>query len=145
VDPAIAHRIARDSHRDDVDRFGEPMIEHVERVAAAVPEDARTLAFLHDLLEHTDTSADELISQGLTPIEFAALELVTRSSADSYESYVLRIAHARGSAGDLARVVKLADLDDRLAQPSAPGRVPPYGWARLHLSAGQERAEGRAA
>ena len=145
MDTAKARNIAHYSHLDRRDRFDEPVIEHVERVAAAVPEDARTVAFLHDVLEHTQTTLDDVLSQGVTPTEFAALELLTRSPEESFESHVLRIAHAPGAPGELARTVKLADLDDHLARSSLPSGAPPYGWARLHIVAAQERTVRRAA
>jgi hypothetical protein len=145
VDAATARNIAQYSHLDRRDRFGEPIVEHVERVAAAVPEDARVVAYLHDVLEHSDTSMEELIADGLTPVEYAAIELLTRSRSDAFELYVLRIAHASGRAGELARVVKLADLDDHLAHSAAPLDAPPYGWARLHILAALDRTTGQAA
>jgi hypothetical protein len=48
---------------------------------------------------------------------------------------VRRIAEAPGPAGRLARIVKLADLDDHLAHASIPPDAPPYAWARKHLLA----------
>jgi (p)ppGpp synthase/HD superfamily hydrolase len=50
VEPEIAHRIARQNHEGQRDSFGDPVINHLERVAAAVPADARATALLHDLL-----------------------------------------------------------------------------------------------
>src|SRR3954454_4777000 len=100
MDPRIARNIAHYSHGHDHDRFGEPMMEHVERVAGAVPDDAQAVAFLHDVLEQTSTSAAELIAQGLTPLEMSALKLLTRSDVESYELYVLRVAWAPGPEGD---------------------------------------------
>jgi hypothetical protein len=145
VDEATARNIAHYSHVGQGDRFGEPLIEHVERVAAAVPERARAVAYLHDVVEHTDTGFDEMISQGLTPLQFSALELLTRSPSESFELYVLRIAHAAGPAGEVARTVKLADLDDHLAHVGMPASAPPYDWARRHILVGQGRPNGRAA
>ena len=60
-------------------------------------------------------------------------------AGESYELYILRIAYARGDAGRLARVVKLADLDDHIAQPWVAGD-PPYPWARPHIDVGCARA-----
>src|SRR2546430_3981737 len=102
MDQRVARNIAHYSHTDDRDRFGEPLVEHVERVAAAVPDEARAVAFLHDVVEHTDTGFEEMISQGLTPAELAALDLLTRAPDESFEAYVLRIAHAPGPPGELA-------------------------------------------
>jgi hypothetical protein len=52
---------------------------------------------------------------------------------------VLRVAFACGEAGRLARIVKLADLDDHIVHAWVPGR-PPYEWARRHVAAAAARA-----
>jgi hypothetical protein len=142
MDPRVARNIAHYSHTDDRDRFGDPVIEHVERVAAAVPEEARAVAFLHDVLEQTSTSAAELSAQGLTGIEMAALKLLTRGDTESYEAYALRVAWALGPEGELARCVKMADLDDHLNHATMPAGTPPYGWARRHIRVAEERQRG---
>ncbi len=108
------------------------MIEHVTRVAASVPPDAEPTAWLHDLLEKSGLRMVDLAPRGLTADEREALELLTRRREECYEAHTLRIAHARGPAARVARMVKLADLDDHLAQRWAPGD-PPYGWARGHI------------
>jgi hypothetical protein len=135
----VARNIAHCSHLAARDRFDEPVIEHVERVAARVPPQARAVAFLHDVLEWTSTGVDELRAQGLTPLEQTALELLTRAPGESYELYALRIAWAGGEAGAIARTVKLADLDDHLAHTASPHGAPPYGWARRHIVVAEER------
>jgi hypothetical protein len=132
MDVAVARAIAHYSHVERRDRLGELVVEHVARVAAAVPAEARALAWLHDVLEHSPTSVAELRGQGLTVVELEALQLLTRMGDESYELYVLRVAFARCEAGRLARIVKLADLDDHIAHPWVPGR-PPYEWARRHV------------
>src|SRR4051794_13081399 len=60
MDPAAARDIAYASHGAQRTRSGECLVEHLERVAAAVPAHARAVAFLHDVLEHTDRSGAEL-------------------------------------------------------------------------------------
>ena len=67
MDEAIARDIARASHDGQRTRHGSPMTEHVERVAAAVADDARAVALLHDVLEKTGTHVDDLHRHGLTP------------------------------------------------------------------------------
>ena len=145
MDPRVARNIAHYSHGHDRDRFGEPIMDHVERVAAAVPDEARAVAFLHDVLEQTATSGAELMAQGLTAVEMRALKLLTRSDLESYELYVLRVAWARGPEGELARCVKMADLDDHLGHAPKPAAAPPYGWARRHIRVAQERQRTSAA
>src|SRR3954452_8338198 len=145
MDPRVARNIAHYSHRHDRDRFGELVMDHVERVGDTVPDEARAVAFLHDVLEQTGTSAAELIAQGLTPLEMSALKLLTRSDLESYELYVLRVAWATGPEGELARCVKMADLDDHLSHVRIPAGAPPYAWARRHIRVAQERQHSSAA
>lgn len=139
MEPALARNIAHYSHTGECDRFGDPLIEHIERVAAAVEERDRAVAFLHDVLEKSGTDVEELIAQGLTPLELAALDLLTREPGETYEMHTLRLAHAPGPAGQVARRVKLADLEDHLERAPAGSATPPYAWAKLHVLVSQER------
>jgi hypothetical protein len=110
---------------------GGSVIDHLRRVAAAVPQHARVTAWLHDALESTDLTIVELRARGISPVELGALALLTRAEHEDYRAYVQRIADAPGQRGALARVVKLADLDDHLAQPRhTSSSAPPYAWAR---------------
>jgi hypothetical protein len=79
----------------------------------------------------------------MTELEMEALDLLTRRDDEAFELHMLRIAHAPGPAGDVARAIKIADLDDHLAQSAQdPLRweLPPYAWARRHLAASTEGA-----
>ena len=67
-------------------RFGEPVIDHVERVAAAVPADARATALLHDLLERCPYRRPAAARQGPHSIELEALELLTHAAGEPYEA-----------------------------------------------------------
>lgn len=140
MEPAIAHRIASRHHAGQRNRFGDLVIDHVERVAAAVREDARATARLHDLFELCPTGRWRLRRKGLTRTEQEALELLTHGAGENYEAYIARIADAPGPAGRLARVVKLADLEDHLAHASIPPDAPPYAWARERLLAARDEA-----
>lgn len=126
-----ARAIAKTVHGGQQTSPGSTWFDHVQRVAAAVPKHARVAAWLHDVLERTDLTMDQLRARGLSAVELSALALLTRAEHDDYRAYVQRIAHAPGRHGALARVVKLADLDDHLAQPRcASPSTPPYAWAR---------------
>jgi hypothetical protein len=130
VDPRVARRIACINLRGQRTRFGDSVLEHLGRVTAAVPTEARAVAWLHDLFELVPFSWSHLWARGLTAAEASALALLTRGDAESYEAFVLRIVDAEGHAGQIARLVKLADLDDHLAHEHIPLDAPPYLWAR---------------
>ena len=115
-------------------------------MAAAVPEQSRVTAWLHDALERTDVTIDQLRANGMSPTELRALELLTRAEEDDYRAYVQRIADAPGQPGSLARIVKLADLEDHLANPpDTPLSAPPYAWARRVILLAHADASGSAA
>jgi hypothetical protein len=143
METATARQIAYTTHRDQRDRSGELLVEHLERVAASVPEDAQSVAFLHDVLEWTPASLEELEASGLTSVEAEAVRLLTRDPLESFELHALRVAHAVGPGGRLARSVKVADIDDHLSHDPAGGTTRPYGWARRHISHCQERSDRR--
>jgi hypothetical protein len=131
VTESAAQAIAKSAHDGQQTSAGASQFDHVRRVAAAVPERARVTAWLHDILERTGLTADQLRAEGMSSTELSALALLTRTEADDYRAYVQRIADAPGQPGSLARVVKLADLEDHLVYPHpATPSTPPYAWAR---------------
>ena len=139
-----ARAIAKTAHQAQQTSAGGSLFDHVQRVAAAVPKHARVTAWLHDSLEHTDLTIGQLRGQGLSPVELSALVLLTCNKSDDYRAYVERIADAPGPHGALARLVKLADLDDHLADPRCAARsTPPYEWARRAILLAQSQAATR--
>ena len=136
VKAEIARAAARRMHAGQLTRSGEPLIDHVERVAGAVPAEIRGLAYLHDVLERADGAIEELRELGLGEIELAVLSLLTRRPDETYKAYVMRIARADGTPGHIARTVKLADLDDHLRQRPIK-RSPDYAWGRERILASQ--------
>ena len=63
MDAATARSIARSSHPDQRTRAGSLVTEHVERVAASVAAEARSVAFLHDVLERSDVGVETLVAR----------------------------------------------------------------------------------
>jgi hypothetical protein len=104
------------------------------------PPDARATALLHDLYQLCPTARWQLRGKDLTHTELDALELLTHAMDEPYEAYVRRIANAPGPAGLLARIVKLADVEDHLAHPVIPADAPPYAWARDQLVKARARS-----
>jgi (p)ppGpp synthase/HD superfamily hydrolase len=102
------------------DRFGEPVLLHVLRVAVSVPEEARVVAALHDVVEDSEVSVEDLARLGLSEAEVEAVKLLTHDDDEPYEEYIERVATAEGEPGRLARIVKLADVRDNLSR-TRPG------------------------
>jgi hypothetical protein len=118
---------------------GTLLLAHVRRVAAASPPEARSVAWLHEVLETGTASEQELLTDGLSSDELRALRLLTRpgrSHSDiAYLAHMELIARAAGHSGALARSVKLADLEDRQRHPlvRSDGWAPPYALGHRRL------------
>ncbi len=133
LDADCAQALAEALHGGQRDAGGAPLIEHVRRVATTVPRQARVVAWLHELLEHTSISEAALLMEGLTTAELRALRLLTRDkdcrSSAIYLAHIELVARARGPGAGVAQSVKRADLMDRVRHPSIrpDGWSPPYG------------------
>ena len=128
-----ARMIAEAAHRGQTEPSGRPYIDHVRRVAAAVPPEAVSVAWLHDALERSEVSEESLVAAGLSPHERAALRLLTHRDVEerddaTFLSHVRIIAATPGRAGRIARAVKRADMEDRMRMPRDPDAAwrPPY-------------------
>jgi (p)ppGpp synthase/HD superfamily hydrolase len=67
--------------------------------------DGVCVALLHDVIEDTDVSADDLRQAGMGEEVVTAVELLTRDRSEPRADYIARIKE-----NPLARAVKLADL-----------------------------------
>jgi hypothetical protein len=133
MDEDTARAVAFGELGDRQDRSGQPILQHVTRVASSVSAEARVVAWLHDVLERSALDATWLSDHGVTRTEVEAVLLLTRAPAESYELHTLQIAHATGVSGRLAREVKRADLEDHIAHRSAGAPTMPYAWALRHI------------
>lgn len=105
-----AIEIAAREHAGEIDKGGSPYVFHPLRLMFAVSTPFEKMAaVLHDVVEDTDVSLDDLRNEGF-PIEMiAAIEALTKRPGES------RIeAAARAAANPIARVVKLADVTDNM-------------------------------
>jgi hypothetical protein len=127
-----AQAIAERLHADDLEPDGTPLLMHIERVARRTPPEAHAVAWLHEALETDVVTEQELLDQGVSADELRALRLLvwpSRSrSSRVYLAHLELVARAAGRSGRLARMVKIADLDDRRLHPRVrrDGWTPPY-------------------
>lgn len=83
-----AKALAHEAHAGQVDKAGEPYINHVARVAAAVSDDplAECVAWLHDVLEDCPAYAFRVFAQFPRAIT-RPVELLSRGSFDDADYY----------------------------------------------------------
>ena len=107
---ADAVALAAKKHRDAVDKGGAPYILHPLRVMLAMSTDeARRVAVLHDVLEDTDTTPDDLRRLGYPEREMTALIALTKRPGEDYATFIERVR-----LDPLAAPVKRADLLDNM-------------------------------
>ena len=108
LEKAIA--LAVKAHSGQVDKAGQVYILHPLRVMFAVEgEITRIVAVLHDVVEDSDTSFDDLREMGYSEDIVSALECLTRRDDETYMAFV-----QRASVNSIARQVKLADIEDNM-------------------------------
>ena len=119
---AVAEQLARERHAGQTDKAGAAYWTHPQRVSQGCTSDeARIAGWLHDLIEDTDATAEELLTLGFPSDVVAAVQLDTRRPDESYMDYIQRIVDACDSqaptvarAGRIAREVKMSDLRDNM-------------------------------
>lgn len=127
---ATARGIAEDAHAGAVDKAGKPYLGHVSRVAGAArslawtlgcdPDHAEAVAWLHDVVEDTAVTLDELCDarrtagDPLSSQQAVALDLLSHREGADRTAYLSAIC-----ADPLALIVKLADHGDN----TDPARV----------------------
>lgn len=108
LEDAIA--IALEAHRDVKQRNGEPYILHPLTLMLRVQGlHAQMVAVLHDVVEDSPLTLDDLRARGIPPEVVAAVDALTRREGESYEQFIQRILPNR-----LACVVKLADIEHNM-------------------------------
>lgn len=102
----LALSIATGAHKGQFDKAGVDYIEHPIYVASQVDtEEEKAVALLHDVIEDSPFTAEELLLAGLPETVVAAVQILSKKKGQDYQTYLENV-----KSNPLARVVKLADL-----------------------------------
>lgn len=102
----LAKRTATDAHSGQLDIGGHSYIGHPEHVANSVDcLEQKIIAWLHDVLEDTELTEEDLRKLGFTKSIIHSVKLLTRNDKMDYDEYLW---HIRTDVN--ARAVKVADL-----------------------------------
>lgn len=105
-----ALEIAVKAHSGQLDKGGNPYIFHPIRVALnCQTEEEKIVALLHDVIEDTDTSIEQLEAEGFGKEILEAIAHLTKKEGEDYMSFIKRVATNR-----VATNVKLQDLADNM-------------------------------
>jgi (p)ppGpp synthase/HD superfamily hydrolase len=115
-----ALEIALKAHGGQRDKAGAPYILHPLRLAMRMEGTLdMSAALLHDVVEDSETSLDDLRIAGFPEQVIGAVDALTRRSGESYDDFIGRVG-----ANAIARKVKLADLEDNMNMARLPGLQP---------------------
>lgn len=104
----IALQIAAKAHEGQLDRDGYPVILHPITVGMMGDTDEeKTAGFLHDVVEDSDYTLDDLTKAGIPAGVVNALRLLTHEKGTDYYDYVQKIIDSRNP---IALQVKYNDL-----------------------------------
>lgn len=102
-----ALKISFNAHKNKVDKSGMPYVFHPFHLAEQMDDEYSVcVALLHDVVEDTDITVEELITKGFPKEVINAIELMTHSDSVPYLDYVKAIKN-----NPIACKVKLADLE----------------------------------
>lgn len=133
-----AEAIAERAHDGQVDKVGGEYIVHPRSVASRVrPQSAEhiAVALLHDVIEDSGYTADDLRDAGIPDAVVVAVILLTRTEDVAPVDYYAGI-----KTNSLALAVKLADLADN-TDPERLHRLPEHTQDRLRMKYRQAYSE----
>lgn len=106
-----AYELAKKAHAGQVDKAGVDYIRHplaVSRNEILVSEEEKCVALLHDVLEDTDVTEEE-IRKEFGDVIADGVVAMTRGKKERYEEFILR-----AKKNPIARKVKMADLSHNM-------------------------------
>ncbi len=101
-----AMNLCFEAHKNQRDKSGQPYVFHPFHLAEQMSDEKTTVAaLLHDVVEDTDYTFNDLLKMGFDCDIVDALRLLTHDDKTSYFDYVTALKN-----NQIARAVKLADL-----------------------------------
>ncbi|MBF6649046.1 GTP pyrophosphokinase [Methylobacter sp. BlB1] len=108
LDTAIS--ISSRAHAGQIDKAGQPYILHPLRVMFKFQsEHERIVAVLHDVIEDSEISLDDLKKLGFSTTIIEAIDCLTKRGGETYEEFISRV-----SLNDLAKKIKIEDIKDNM-------------------------------
>lgn len=102
-----ALKLCFEAHKDQVDKSGMPYVFHPFHLAEQMSDERSTIvALLHDVIEDTEYTFEDLRKMGFEHEVIEALVLMTHDDSVPYMTYVAAIKQ-----NPIAKAVKLADLE----------------------------------
>lgn len=106
----LALKIAIKAHEGQTDKAGKAYILHPLRIASnCLTTETKIVALLHDVVEDSSITLDDLKKSGFPDNIIEAIDSVTRRHNESYMDFV-----SRCSKNPIGKAVKLLDMEDNM-------------------------------
>jgi len=102
--------IALEAYSGQTDKAGKTYILHPLRLMTQMEtEEEMSVALLHDVIEDSEYTAEDLLNNGIPTTVVNAVQSLTKNSGESYESFIERVLENK-----LAAKIKRADIEDNI-------------------------------
>lgn len=142
-----ALQLAVKGHKGQTDRAGVPYVFHPIRIMCRMEtEDQKIVALLHDLVEDTDYTLEDLKKEGFPERIVRAVDCLTKREDEAYQELV-----NRAKKNPIAIHVKIGDLEDNMdvrrnpkLTPKALERFKKYrsAWEELTAARANQKTKG---
>lgn len=102
-----AIKLCFEAHKGQLDKSGLPYVLHPVHIAEQMTDEYSTVvALLHDVVEDTQYTIDDLVNMGYPEQVIEAIKLLTHDKNVPYMEYIFALKNNK-----IAKAVKLADLE----------------------------------
>ncbi|MDQ3004869.1 MAG: GTP pyrophosphokinase [Chloroflexota bacterium] len=102
--------IALRAYAGKTDKAGREYIHHPLRLMAKMKTDLEmSAALLHDVIEDSDITAEQLLAEGIPAEVVEAVVCLSRNENEDYQDFV-----GRTKKNELAAKIKIADIEDNI-------------------------------
>jgi len=102
--------IALNAYSGQTDKAGKTYILHPLRLMAQMEtEEEMSVALLHDVIEDSEYTAEDLLNNGIPAVVVKAVQCLTKSPDENYELFIDRVLENK-----LATKIKQADIEDNI-------------------------------
>ncbi len=123
-----ALQIAYNAHHDQLDKGGNAYFLHPVFVALQMDtEEEKITGILHDVIEDTDVTLEDLKRQGFSENVIAAVDAMTRRDDETYMEFIKRL-----SVNEIARHVKIQDIRNNMDLTRIPEPTK-KDWDRMEV------------
>ena len=103
-------QIALRAYSGKTDKAGREYILHPLRVMAKMnTEFEMSAALLHDVIEDSEITAEQLLAEGIPAEVVEAVQFLSKNEGEEYQDFVIR-----AKKNQLAAKVKIADIEDNI-------------------------------